>query len=422
MADWWQRAQAVMPGGVNSPVRSFRGVGGTPFFVKSGQGPYLMTEDGRTLTDYVMGYGPLILGHAAPEVVQAVKHQASLGLGYGAPTVQEVTYAELLTREVPGLDIVRLVNSGTEATMSALRVARAVTGRHRVVKFTGCYHGHHDSLLIKAGSGAATLGVPDSAGVPAQLAALTLTVPYNDMEALIAAFDEYGSEIAAVIMEPVAGNMGTVVPQPGYLESVQKLAHQHGALWVVDEVMTGFRVAWGGAMKKFGLIPDLISMAKVIGAGMPLGAYGGKREYMSLVAPLGPVYQAGTFSGNPIAVAAGSAQLKAIGGPEFYQGLEQRTQHLARQLVAMAERRGIPAATNAIGGMFTLFFSEKPPTNFAEVEQTDRDRYRRFFHGMLQRGIYFPPSPFETVFVSHAHSTEVLEATLSAADEVFRTL
>ncbi len=422
MADWWQRAQAVMPGGVNSPVRSFRGVGGTPFFVKSGQGPYLMTEDGRTLTDYVMGYGPLILGHAAPEVVQAVKHQASLGLGYGAPTVQEVTYAELLTREVPGLDIVRLVNSGTEATMSALRVARAVTGRHRVVKFTGCYHGHHDSLLIKAGSGAATLGVPDSAGVPAQLAALTLTVPYNDMEALIASFDEYGSEIAAVIMEPVAGNMGTVVPQPGYLESVQKLAHQHGALWVVDEVMTGFRVAWGGAMKKFGLIPDLISMAKVIGAGMPLGAYGGKREYMSLVAPLGPVYQAGTFSGNPIAVAAGSAQLKAIGGPEFYQGLEQRTQHLARQLVAMAERRGIPAATNAIGGMFTLFFSEKPPTNFAEVEQTDRDRYRRFFHGMLQRGIYFPPSPFETVFVSHAHSTEVLEATLSAADEVFRTL
>ena len=306
--------------------------------------------------------------------------------------------------------------------MSALRVARAVTGRHRVVKFTGCYHGHHDSLLIKAGSGAATLGVPDSAGVPAQLAALTLTVPYNDMEALIASFDEYGSEIAAVIMEPVAGNMGTVVPQPGYLESVQKLAHQHGALWVVDEVMTGFRVAWGGAMKKFGLIPDLISMAKVIGDGMPLGAYGGKREYMSLVAPLGPVYQAGTFSGNPIAVAAGSAQLKAIGGPEFYQGLEQRTQHLARQLVAMAERRGIPAATNAIGGMFTLFFSEKPPTNFAEVEQTDRDRYRRFFHGMLQRGIYFPPSPFETVFVSHAHSTEVLEATLSAADEVFRTL
>ncbi|MCL4318951.1 MAG: glutamate-1-semialdehyde 2,1-aminomutase [Firmicutes bacterium] len=422
MTDWWQRAQAVMPGGVNSPVRSFRGVGGTPFFVKSGQGPYLMTEDGRTLTDYVMGYGPLILGHAAPEVVQAVTHQASLGLGYGAPTVQEVTYAELLTREVPGLDIVRLVNSGTEATMSALRVARAVTGRHRVVKFAGCYHGHHDSLLIKAGSGAATLGVPDSAGVPAQLAALTITVPYNDVDALTAAFDEYGSEIAAVIMEPVAGNMGTVLPQPGYLAAVQNLAHKHGALWVVDEVMTGFRVAWGGAMKKFGLVPDLISMAKVIGAGMPLGAYGGKREYMSWVAPLGPVYQAGTFSGNPIAVAAGAAQLKTIGGPEFYLSLEQRTQHLASQLVAMADRRGIPAATNAIGGMFTLFFSERPPANFAEVEQTDRDRYRRFFHGMLERGIYFPPSPFETVFVSHAHSDEVIEATLRAADDVFGTL
>ncbi|PSR32345.1 MAG: glutamate-1-semialdehyde-2,1-aminomutase [Sulfobacillus benefaciens] len=422
MTDWWQRAQAVMPGGVNSPVRSFRGVGGTPFFVKSGQGPYLMTEDGRTLIDYVMGYGPLILGHAAPEVVQAVQHQASLGLGYGAPTVQEVTYAELLTREVPGLDIVRLVNSGTEATMSALRVARAVTGRHRVVKFAGCYHGHHDSLLIKAGSGAATLGVPDSAGVPAQLAALTITVPYNDIEALTAAFNEYGSEIAAVIMEPVAGNMGTVLPLPGYLAAVQNLAHQHGALWVVDEVMTGFRVAWGGAMKKFDLIPDLVSLAKVIGAGMPLGAYGGKREYMSLVAPLGPVYQAGTFSGNPIAVAAGSAQLKAIGGPDFYLSLEQRTQHLAQELVAMAIRHEIPAATNAIGGMFTLFFSDKPPTNFSEVEQTDRDRYRRFFHGMLERGIYFPPSPFETLFVSHAHSDEVIEATLSAADEVFRTL
>ena len=422
MTDWWQRAQAVMPGGVNSPVRSFRGVGGTPFFVKSGQGPYLMTEDGRTLIDYVMGYGPLILGHAAPEVVQAVQHQASRGLGYGAPTVQEVTYAELLTREVPGLDIVRLVNSGTEATMSALRVARAVTGRHRVVKFAGCYHGHHDSLLIKAGSGAATLGVPDSAGVPAQLAALTITVPYNDIEALTAAFNEYGSEIAAVIMEPVAGNMGTVLPLPGYLAAVQNLAHQHGALWVVDEVMTGFRVAWGGAMKKFDLIPDLVSLAKVIGAGMPLGAYGGKREYMSLVAPLGPVYQAGTFSGNPIAVAAGSAQLKTIGGPDFYLSLEQRTQHLAQELVALANRHEIPAATNAIGGMFTLFFSDKPPTNFAEVEQTDRERYRRFFHGMLEHGIYFPPSPFETLFVSHAHSDEVIETTLSAADEVFRTL
>ncbi|MHB1610922.1 MAG: glutamate-1-semialdehyde 2,1-aminomutase [Sulfobacillus sp.] len=422
MADWWERAQAVMPGGVNSPVRSFRGVGGTPFFVKSGQGPYLMTEDGRTVIDYVMGYGPLILGHAAPPVVEAVMAQAALGLGYGAPTTQEVTYAEFLTREVPGLEMVRLVNSGTEATMSALRVARAVTGRHRVIKFTGCYHGHHDSLLIKAGSGAATLGVPDSQGVPEQLAALTITVPYNDVQALTEAFSQYGHEIAAVIMEPVAGNMGTVPPLPGYLESVRDLAHAHGALWVVDEVMTGFRVAFGGAMRKYGLEPDLVCLAKVIGAGMPLGAYGGKREYMSLVAPLGAVYQAGTFSGNPIAVAAGSAQLAAIGGQAFYEQLGQRTQYLADQLVARGRRHHIGVSVNVAGGMFTLFFSDTSPKNFIEVENTDRVRYRKFFHGMLERGIFVPPSPFETMFPSHAHRDEIIETTLDAANEVFRTL
>ncbi len=422
MTDWWARAQAVIPGGVNSPVRSFRGVGGTPFFVKESQGPYLRTEDGKTLIDYVMGYGPFILGHSAPPVIEAVVNQAQKGLGYGTPTTQEVLYAELLSRSVPNLDVVRLVNSGTEATMSALRVARAVTGRRRVVKFAGCYHGHHDSLLIKAGSGAATLGVPDSGGVPEEVAALTITVPYNDVTAFRALFDRFGSEIAAVILEPVAGNMGTVPPSPGFLEAVQAVTHQHGALLVVDEVMTGFRVAWGGASKLFGLDPDLVCLAKVVGAGMPLGAYGGKREYMSWVAPLGSVYQAGTFSGNPLAVAAGFAQLSTIGGPEFYGGLRERTQYLAHQLVALGQRHGIDVSTNVIGAMFTLFFSDRAPSEFTEVEATNRERYRAFFHGMLARGVFFPPSPFETAFPSSQHDDVVIETTLKAADEVFRTL
>lgn len=422
MTDWWTRAQAVMPGGVNSPVRSFRGVGGIPFFVKESDGPFLVTEDDKTLIDYVMGYGPFILGHSAPPVVEAVINQARKGLGYGAPTAQEVRYAELLCGSVPNLDVVRLVNSGTEATMSALRVARAATGRHRVVKFAGCYHGHHDSLLIKAGSGAATLGVPDSDGVPADVAALTITVPYNDIEAFRGLFSQYGSEIAAVIIEPVAGNMGTIPPSPGFLEAVQDITHRHGALFVVDEVMTGFRVGWGGASKLFGLDPDLVCLAKVVGAGMPLGAYGGKRQYMSLVAPLGPVYQAGTFSGNPIAVAAGLAQLNAIGGPEFYVGLSQRTQYLAEQLETLGRRHGIAVSTNVVGAMFTLFFSDRAPSQFTEVEKTDRERYRLFFHGMLDRGIFFPPSPFETAFPSSRHEEGVIESTLKAADEVFRTL
>ena len=422
MEDWWTRAEAVMPGGVNSPVRSFRGVGGTPFFVKAAHGAHLVTEDGRHLVDYVMGYGPFILGHSAPPVVEAVTNQAQKGLGYGTPTTQEVLYAELLCRSVPNLEVVRLVNSGTEATMSALRVARAVTGRRRVVKFTGCYHGHHDSLLIKAGSGAATLGVPDSGGVPEEVAALTITVPYNDPESFRQVFSQYGSEIAAVIIEPVAGNMGTVVPLPGFLEIVERVTHQAGALLVVDEVMTGFRVAWGGASKRFNLDPDLVCLAKVVGAGMPLGAYGGKRQYMSLVAPLGPVYQAGTFSGNPIAVAAGLAQLEAIRGPEFYEDLARRTQYLAQQLVALGKKHGVPVSTNVIGGMFTLFFSDRAPTAFSEVEATDRERYRAFFHGMLAQGIFFPPSPFETAFPSSEHNETVMDTTLKAADSVFRTL
>ncbi|MCY0885232.1 MAG: glutamate-1-semialdehyde 2,1-aminomutase [Firmicutes bacterium] len=415
----WRRATAVLPGGVNSPVRSFRGVGGEPFFARAGEGAYLIAEDGRRFLDFVMGYGPLILGHAHPAVVEAVREQAARGIGFGVPTEAEVALAESLTAAIGPLEVVRLVNSGTEATMSALRVARAATGRELVVKFAGSYHGHHDSLLIKAGSGAATVGVPDSAGVPAAMAALTLTVPYNDVEALTALFRERGPEIAAVILEPVAGNMGTVPPSPEFLEAVRTLSREAGALFIADEVMTGFRVAWGGATELFGLDPDLICLAKVVGAGLPLGVYGGRRMYMDLVAPAGPVYQAGTFAGNPLAVAAGRAQLTAIGGAAFYPPLEQKTRYLAEGLVDRGRRRGLAVAANVAGGMFTLFFRPTPPRNFEEVQASDRERYARFFHGMLEQGIFFPPSQFETAFLSSAHSLDDLERTIRAADAVF---
>lgn len=422
MPSWWERAQAVLPGGVNSPVRSFKGVGGTPFFTARGEGPYLVDTDGRRYIDYVMSYGPLILGHAHPAVVSAAQQQLPSGLSYGTPTTLEVEMGEQLTAAVPGLDMVRMVNSGTEATMSALRVARAVTGRHRVVKFTGCYHGHHDSLLIRAGSGAATMGVPDSAGVPQELASLTLTAPFNDREALHALFRQFGHEIAAVIMEPIAGNMGTVPPEPGFLEFVEHITHQYGALWVVDEVMTGFRVAWGGACRLYGMTPDLVTLAKVIGAGMPVGAYGGRLEYMQLVAPLGPVYQAGTLSGNPVAMAAGLAQLREVARPGFYEQLTAMTGFLAEGLVERARRHRIAASAHQVGGMFTLFFRETPPKNFEEVAASDQDRYRRYFHGMLAQGVFMPPSPFETAFPSAVHDSAVIDATLAAADTVFAHL
>lgn len=416
----WQRALRVLPGGVNSPVRSFRGVGGEPFFVARGQGPYLYDQEGRRYVDYVMSYGPLILGHAPPAVVRAVQDQAALGLSFGAPTQLEVEMAELLTEAVPGLEMVRMVNSGTEATMSALRVARAVTGRARVVKFHGCYHGHHDTLLIKAGSGAATLGVPDSQGVPPTLAELTLTVGYNDVEALESVFSRFGAEIAAVIVEPVAGNMGTVPPSPGFLEAIRRLTRQAGALMVVDEVMTGFRVAWGGASRAFDLDPDLVCLGKVIGAGMPVAAYGGRREYMERVAPLGGVYQAGTLSGNPLAMAGGLAQLRALSAPGTYQRLGELADRLGRELVAMARSHGVAASYHAVGGMMTLFFREPAPKNFEEVAAGDATRFGRFFHGMRERGVFWPPSPYESAFPSLAHDEKAVEATLAAAAEVFR--
>ncbi len=418
----WERAGQVMPGGVNSPVRSFRGVGGEPFFVRSAHGAYLQDEDGREYLDYVMGYGPLILGHAHPDVVAAVKAQAERGLSYGVPTRREVEMAEFLVRVIDTAEMLRMVNSGTEATMTALRIARGATGRPRVIKFAGSYHGHHDSLLIKAGSGAATVGVPDSAGVPPEIAQLTVTVPYNDIDALKAAFRQYGREVAAVIAEPVAGNMGTVLPVPGFLEAIREMTREYGALWVSDEVMTGFRINFGSVAEARGLEPDLITLAKVIGAGMPVGAYAGRSQYLSLVAPMGPVYQAGTFSGNAVAMAAGLAQLRVVAQEGFYQTLARRTSALAEGLLERARRHNLAAAVNQVGGMYTLFFRTAPPQNFDEVMESNREHYRRYFHGMLERGIYMPPSPFETAFMSAAHTDNDIDKTLEAADSVFRTL
>ena len=417
--EWWERAQRVIPGGVNSPVRSFKNVGGAPFLVRSGRGAYVTTEDGRTLVDYVMSWGPLLLGHAHPAVVEAASKAAADGLSFGAPTVAEVELAEMLCGALPGFDVVRMVNSGTEATMSAMRVARAATGRSKVVKFTGCYHGHHDSLLIRAGSGAATFGVPDSAGVPERLAELTMTVPYNDLGAVRQVFREWGPEIAAVIVEPVAGNMGTVLPVPGFLEGLRQVTAEAGALLVLDEVMTGFRVAWGGAQVRYGIRPDLTCLAKVIGGGLPVAAYGGRRELMELVAPLGPVYQAGTLSGNPVGMAAGLAQLRTVGGPAFYGPLEDAAQALGRGLEEAARRHGVALSTVVAGGMLSAFFAEAAPVNFDEVARTDDRAFRRFFHALLDEGIFWPPSPYETAFVSSAHDPAVVEKTLAAAERAF---
>lgn len=418
----WERAKKTLPGGVNSPVRSFRGVGGSPFFAAGGEGAHLLTEDGRQVIDYVLGYGPLILGHAHPAVVAAVEEQARHGLSYGVPTRLEVEMGEFLTQSVASMDLVRMVNSGTEATMTALRVARGATGRRYVVKFAGSYHGHHDSLLIKAGSGAATLGVPDSAGVPEAVAALTLTAPYNDVAALEWLFRQYGREIAAVIAEPVAGNMGTVPPNPGFLEAVRRITRENGALWVSDEVMTGFRVNFGSVAEARGLEPDLVTLAKVIGGGMPVGAFGGPQQYMSLLAPLGPVYQAGTFSGNAVAMAAGLAQLREVAKPGFYEAIHEKTRVLADGLLERAHKHGESVSVNRIGAMFTLFFRPTAPENFDEVANSDIERYRRYFHGMLEHGVYMPPSQFETVFMSAAHTDEDISCTLEAADQVFQTL
>ncbi len=409
------RAQAIIPGGVNSPVRAFRGVGGTPRFIERGEGSRIFDVDGNSYIDYVGSWGPLLLGHRAPAVLEAIRAVLDSGTSFGAPTEREIELAEMIRQAVPSMEMVRLVNSGTEATMSALRLARGFTGRDLTIKFEGCYHGHVDSLLVKAGSGMATLGIADAAGVPKAFAETTIVLPYNSISALEAAFAERGDQIAAVIIEPVVGNMGCVPPAPGFLESLRALTAKHGALLIFDEVMTGFRVALGGAQSRFGIHPDLSTFGKIIGGGLPLAAYGGRADIMKKVAPLGPVYQAGTLSGNPLAVSAGLAMLRElIAHPEIYDQLEAR----AAQLTAWTP----PGVTiNRVGSMFTFFFTPNPVTDWDTAKVADTKRFGEFFHFLLERGVYIAPSQFEAGFVSAAHSEDDIAATVAAAKEFFKS-
>jgi glutamate-1-semialdehyde 2,1-aminomutase len=415
----FERSRKVIPGGVNSPVRAFRAVGGTPRFIVRGKGSRLWDADGREYIDYVGSWGPLALGHADPDVVAAVQSAAGRGLSFGAPTESEAEIAELLGHLVPGLDMVRLVSSGTEATMSALRLARGATGRSHIVKFEGCYHGHADSLLVKAGSGALTFGNPSSAGITPETAAQTLILDYNDVAGLDAVFAEHGRSIACVIVEPVAGNMNLIAPRAGFLQRLRELCTRHGAVLIFDEVMTGFRVGLGGAQALYGVNADLITLGKVIGGGMPLGAFGGRREIMEKVAPLGPVYQAGTLSGNPLAVAAGLATLRKLQTPGFYERLGAATHSLCEGLVSAARRRGVAFSAQSVGGMFGLYFRATAPSSHAEVMQCDTGAFGRFFHAMLDRGVYLAPSAYEAGFVSSAHTEADIAATVSAAEAAF---
>ena len=418
----FERAQRSIPGGVNSPVRAFRGVGGTPRFLRAGQGAHVTDVDGRTYVDFLGSWGPLILGHAPAEVVEAVAEAARSGTSFGAPTGAEVELAERITAAVPSMEMVRLVSSGTEAAMSAIRLARGFTGRDVIVKFDGCYHGHADSLLVKAGSGGATFGVPDSLGVPAALAALTVALPFNDLEAVAQLMAARGAEVAAVLVEPVAGNMGVVPPAPGFLAGLRELCTRHGALLVFDEVITGFRVARGGAQALYGIRPDLTCLGKVIGGGLPVGAYGGAAAVMSKVAPLGGVYQAGTLSGNPLAVAAGLATLRALERADAYARLEAHGARLAAGLARAAEKAGVPLQVNRVGSMLTAFFTGQRVTDYASAKTSDTARYARFFHAMLERGVYLAPSQFEAAFVSLAHSDADLEQAGTAAQEALASL
>ncbi|KFB68708.1 glutamate-1-semialdehyde 2,1-aminomutase [Candidatus Accumulibacter vicinus] len=416
----FERAQQRIPGGVNSPVRAFRSVGGTPRFFAAGAGARVRDVDGLSYIDYVGSWGPLILGHAHPEVVAAVQQAALSGLSFGAPTAGEVEIAELLCELLPSLEMVRLVSSGTEATMSAIRLARGFTGRDLLIKFEGCYHGHSDSLLVKAGSGMLTFGNPSSSGVPADFVRHTLVLDYNDSIGLAAAFAEHGPRIAAVIVEAVAGNMNLIAPQPAFLQNLRELCSRHAAVLIFDEVMSGFRVGAQGAQGLYGVIPDLTTLGKVIGGGMPVGAFGGKREIMNQIAPLGPVYQAGTLSGNPVAVAAGLATLRLLQAEGFYESLTQRTRQLTDGLSTAAGKHGVPFSAKAIGGMFGLYFRSECPQSYAEVMECDTQAFNRFFHAMLDAGHYFAPSAFEAGFVSAAHSEADVATTIAAAEAVFR--
>jgi len=418
-ASLFARAQRFIPGGVNSPVRAFRSVGGTPRFFSKGKGARFQDVEGREYLDYVGSWGPLILGHAHPEVVAAVQDAAERGLSFGAPTEAEIELAELLCKLVPSLDMVRLVSSGTEATMSAIRLARGFTGRDLLVKFEGCYHGHSDSLLVKAGSGMLTFGNPSSGGVPADTAKHTLVLPYNDPEALADVFARYPDAIAAVILEPVAGNMNLIMPRPEFLAACRELTARHGATLIFDEVMTGFRVGLGSAQGMFGITPDLSTFGKVVGGGMPLAAFGGRREIMEKISPLGSVYQAGTLSGNPLAVAAGLATLRLVSANGFYENLAARAEQLCAGLSCAAEKHGVTFSAQSVGGMFGLYFAAKPPASFAEVMAADAEAFNRFFHAMLEAGHYFAPSAFEAGFVSGAHSEQDIATTIQAAEQVF---
>ena len=417
------RARVHIPGGVNSPVRAFNGVGGDPVFFERAEGPCLYDVDGRSYIDYVGSWGPMIAGHAHPAIVAAVREAAGRSLSFGAPCPAEVEMAERLCALVPALEMVRMVNSGTEATMSAIRVARAATGRDGIIKFEGCYHGHGDSFLVKAGSGALTLGVPNSPGVPAAVADLTLTLPYNDLDAVRECLAARGRDIAAIIVEPVAGNMNCIPPLAGYLQGLREACDEHGCLLIFDEVMTGFRVALAGAQGLYGVTPDLSTFGKVIGGGMPVGAFGGKRQYMEQVAPVGPVYQAGTLSGNPVAMAAGLSNLDIITEPGFFEALTLRTEQLACGLQQAADAADVPVLTTRVGGMFGLFFTDaRRVVNFAEAGRCDVDAFRKFFHLMLERGVYLAPSAYEAGFVSSAHTDEHINATVAAARESFARL
>jgi glutamate-1-semialdehyde 2,1-aminomutase len=419
----FDRARTRIPGGVNSPVRAFKGVGGSPVFIKSGQGAWITDEDGNRYIDYIGAWGPHILGHQHPAIIQALHAQLDQGVAFGAPTSLEVELADLICSIVPSVESVRLVNSGTEATMSALRLARGFTGRNNIVKFEGCYHGHVDSLLVKAGSGALTLGTPDSAGVPAATTSQTFVLPYNDSAAVEALFDQHGEEIACIIVEPVAGNMNLVPPVPGFLQTLSDVCRKHGALLIFDEVMTGFRVALGGAQEKYGITPDLTTMGKVIGGGLPVGAFGGRRDIMEQLAPNGPVYQAGTLSGNPLAVTAGLVALREISKPGFHDRLTATGGKLLAGLKSLADAAGLPFTTTQVGGMFGCYFNDAAEiTTFEQVMASDAVLFKQYFHLMLDQGVYLAPSAFEAGFVSAAHGDEEIALTLAAAEKAFQQL
>jgi glutamate-1-semialdehyde 2,1-aminomutase len=418
--DLFQQAQRLLPGGVDSPVRAFRAVGGQPLFIERGEGPYLYDVDGNRFIDYVLSWGPLITGHAHPKVVQAIQQAALKGTSYGAPSSLELELAQHVMDFMPNIEMIRFVNSGTEATMSALRLARAFTGRDKIIKFEGCYHGHADLLLVQAGSGVATLGLPDSPGVPANTVKDTLVAVYNDAASVEALFKQYPGQIAALIVEPVAGNMGVVPPVPGFLEALRAITMREGALLVFDEVMTGFRAARGGAQALFNVQPDLTTLGKVIGGGLPVGAYGGKAGIMQMVAPAGPMYQAGTLSGNPLAMSAGIAALELIQAEEVWQELELRARQLETGIAAAAKSASVPISQTRVGTMFTTFFLERPPVNWSTVKQADTAQFGRFFRGMLENGVYLAPSQFEAGFLSTAHTEEVIAATVEAASQAMR--